>query len=246
VRGRIEERSADHVSPYSLIKASIPDNERGIAKNKICMKVVFRVDAMIKQFNSNKARLRRHQRMRRRVIGSQARPRLNIFRSGYHIYAQVIDDTTGRTLAAASSLDENLRDFKPAVEAKPQTEGTDQVAEPVVETAAQAPARGKGAKAEKAAPKSQAKGGPQPKGGVAQPKTVLPAAQKGAAKTQIEELAAIASNRKVALAREVGKLVAQRAKEQGVKQVVFDRGGYAYHGRVAALAEGAREVGLDF
>ncbi|MBA2392153.1 MAG: hypothetical protein H0V70_05345 [Ktedonobacteraceae bacterium] len=56
----------------------------------------------------------------------------------------------------------------------------------------------------------------------------------------------MASNRKVALAREVGKLVAQRAKEQGVKQVVFDRGGYAYHGRVAALAEGAREVGLDF
>jgi len=246
VRGKIEERSADHVSPYSLIKASIPDNERGIAKNKICMKVVFRVDAMIKQFNSNKARLRRHQRMRRRVIGSQARPRLNIFRSGYHIYAQVIDDTTGRTLASASSLDENLRDFKPAVEARPQTEGADRVAEPVVETAAQAPARGKGAKAEKAAPKAPAKGGPQPKGGVAQPKMVLPAAQKGVAKTQLEELAALAGNRKVALAREVGKLVAQRAKEQGVKQVVFDRGGYAYHGRVAALAEGAREVGLDF
>lgn len=210
------------------------------------MQVVFRVDAMIKQFNSNKARLRRHQRMRRRVIGSQARPRLNIFRSGYHIYAQVIDDTTGRTLASASSLDEILRDFKPVVEEKPQTEGSNPVAEPVVGTAAQAPARGKGAKAEKVAPKAQAKGGPQPKGGVAQPKMVLPAAQKGAAKTQLEELAALASNRKVALAREVGKLVAQRAKEQGVKQVVFDRGGYAYHGRVAALAEGAREVGLDF
>ncbi|WP_170142903.1 50S ribosomal protein L18 [Thermosporothrix hazakensis] len=59
-------------------------------------------------------------------------------------------------------------------------------------------------------------------------------------------LAPIASNRKVALAREVGKLLAQRAQEKGVKQVVFDRGGYAYHGRVAALAEGAREAGLDF
>lgn len=245
MRGTIGKRSADHVSLYSLIKASIPDNERGIAKNKIYTKVVFRVDAMIKQFNSNKARLRRHQRMRRRLIGSQARPRLNIFRSGYHIYAQVIDDTTGRTLASASSLDENLRDFKPAEEAKPQTEGADQVSEPAVEAATETPARGKGAKAEKAAPKSQAKGGQQ-KGGVAQPKTVLPAAQKGTAKTQVEALAAIASNRKVALAREVGKLVAQRAKEQGVKQVVFDRGGYAYHGRVAALAEGAREVGLDF
>ena len=246
MRGKIEKRSADHVSPYSLIKASIPNNERGIAKNKICMKSVFRVDTMIKRFNANKARLRRHQRTRRRLIGSQARPRLNIFRSGYHIYAQVIDDTTGRTLASASSLDENLRDFKPAVEAKPQNEGAGQVSEPVVEASTEAPARGKGAKAEKAAPKSQAKGGQPQKGGVAQPKTVLPAAQKAVAKTQVEALAAIASNRKVALAREVGKLVGQRAKEQGVKQVVFDRGGYAYHGRVAALAEGAREVGLDF
>nr|WP_151757322.1 50S ribosomal protein L18 [Dictyobacter vulcani] len=56
----------------------------------------------------------------------------------------------------------------------------------------------------------------------------------------------MSSNRKVAIAREVGKIVAQRAKEKGIAQVVFDRGGYAYHGRVAALAEGAREVGLDF
>ncbi len=209
------------------------------------MELVFRVDTMIKRFNSNQARLRRHQRTRRRLIGSQARPRLNIFRSGNHIYAQIIDDSTGRTLAAASSLDEGLRDFKPAVVSQPgaEREGTPA---PVVEVAAQAPARGKGAKVEKAPAKSQAKGGQQQKGGTAQPKTVLPAAQKGAAKTQIEALAAIASNRKVALAREVGKLIAQRAKEQGVKQVVFDRGGYAYHGRVAAVAEGAREVGLDF
>ncbi|HTK11128.1 MAG TPA: 50S ribosomal protein L18 [Ktedonobacteraceae bacterium] len=56
----------------------------------------------------------------------------------------------------------------------------------------------------------------------------------------------MAGNRKVALAREVGKLVARRAKEQGITQVVFDRGGYAYHGRVASLAEGAREEGLNF
>ena len=74
----------------------------------------------------------------------------------------------------------------------------------------------------------------------------MPAAQRGEAKTQVEQLAAIANNRKVAVAREVGKLVAQRAKEKGVSRVVFDRGGYAYHGRVAAVAEGAREVGLDF
>jgi ribosomal protein L18 len=75
---------------------------------------------------------------------------------------------------------------------------------------------------------------------------VLPAAQRGERKTPKEALAPIANNRKVALAREVGKLVAERAKEKGVTRVVFDRGGYAYHGRVAALAEGAREVGLDF
>ena len=113
-------------------------------------------------------------------------------------------------------------------------------------------ARGKGAKAEKA-PKAPAKGqaqqkGAQGKGGkpAAQVKTVLPQAQKGEKKTPVEALAPIAGNRKVALAREVGRLVAQRAKEKGVSQVVFDRGGYAYHGRVAALAEGAREVGLEF
>ncbi len=104
-----------------------------------------------------------------------------------------------------------------------------------------APVKEKGAKAEKSA-KSQAKGG---KPGT-QAKTVLPVAQRGQRKTPKEALAPIANNRKVALAREVGKLVAQRAKEKGVTQVVFDRGGYAYHGRVAALAEGAREVGLDF
>jgi ribosomal protein L18 len=209
------------------------------------MQFVFHVDTMIKRFNANQARLRRHQRTRRRLIGSEARPRLNIFRSGNHIYAQVIDDSTGRTLAAASSLDESLRDFKPAVVSQPGTERVAETPAPV-EAAAQAPARGKGAKAEKAPAKAPAKGGQQQKGGTAQPKVVLPAAQKGVAKTQIEALAAISGNRKVAVAREVGKLLAQRAKEQGVKQVVFDRGGYAYHGRVAAVAEGAREVGLDF
>ncbi len=184
--------------------------------------------------------------MRRRLAGSEARPRLNIFRSGYHIYAQVIDDTTGRTIAAASSLEESLRDFKPAVVSQPGTERVEEKPTPVVEAAAEAPVRAKGAKAEKAPAKAPAKGGGPQKGGTAQPKIILPTAVKGVAKTPVEALVAISNNRKVALAREVGKLVAQRAKEQGVKQVVFDRGGYAYHGRVAALAEGAREVGLDF
>jgi ribosomal protein L18 len=202
---------------------------------------------MIKRFNANRARLRRHRHIRRRLSGVSSRPRLNVFRSGQHIYAQIIDDTTGITLVAASSLDESLRNFKPV-----QSVDTQHVQAPVQEEApAQeeaelvvaevAPVKEKGAKAEKSA-KPQAKGG---KPGT-QAKTVLPVAQRGQRKTPKEALAPIANNRKVALAREVGKLVAERAKEKGVTRVVFDRGGYAYHGRVAALAEGAREVGLDF
>ena len=208
---------------------------------------------MIKKYNANNARLRRHQRIRHQLEGSTGRPRLCVFRSGQHIYAQVIDDTTGETLAAASSIDESLRNFKPApppVVEKPEAEEQEISVEMAAEVA---PAKGKGARTEKPAQKAPAKGGQPQKGNAgkggkpfAQVKTLLPAAQKSAAKTPVEALAAIAHNRKVATAREVGKLVAQRAKEKGVSRVVFDRGGYAYHGRVAALAEGAREVGLDF
>lgn len=199
---------------------------------------------MIKQFHANQARLRRHQRIRRRLEGSSDRPRLNVFRSGHHIYAQVIDDSTGRTLVAASSLDESLRDFKPSPAQAPAAQAPAQQQEeaPAAEEVAAeaAPARGRAAKAQKAAPK----GG---KGASAAPARIaLPQAEKGSRKTPVEALAFIANNRKVALAREVGKLIAQRAKEQGISKVVFDRGGYAYHGRVASLAEGAREGGLDF
>jgi ribosomal protein L18 len=200
---------------------------------------------MIKQFNANRARLRRHQRVRRHLAGTSSRPRLNVFRSGQHIYAQIIDDVTGMTLVAASSLDEGLRDFKPAQPVSSATSvGAQLIAsveeEPVAAAAEAEPVKGKGSKAEKA--KAPAKGG---KPG-AQAKTVLPSAQKRERKTPQEALVSIANNHKVALAREVGKLVAQRAQEKGVTRVVFDRGGYAYHGRVAALAEGAREVGLEF
>ncbi len=186
---------------------------------------------MIKRFESNKARLRRHQRMRRHLEGTSSRPRLNVFRSGQHIYAQVIDDVTGQTLVAASSLDESLHDFKPApsdsAAEKPQQE-----TQTVAEVASSAPAKG-----------NKARGG----AGAKQPaRNALPVAEKKEKRPQVEQLASIANNRKVAIAREVGKIVAQRAKEKGVTRVVFDRGGYAYHGRVAALAEGAREVGLDF
>lgn len=203
---------------------------------------------MIKKFHANKARLVRHRRSRNRLAGSVTRPRLSVFRSGGHIYAQVIDDTTGRTLVAASSLDESLRSFQSEKKETSSAQSRKkQEEETQVEMAASAaPARGKGAKAEKAPARGGAQQQQKGKGKPAQTKTVLPTAQKGERKTPVEALAAIADNRKVALAREVGKLVAQRAKEQGVSRVVFDRGGYAYHGRVAALAEGAREVGLDF
>jgi ribosomal protein L18 len=190
---------------------------------------------MIKRFESNKARLRRHQRMRNHLDGTSSRPRLNVFRSGHHIYAQVIDDATGRTLVAASSLDESLHDFKPAPASSTRSdERTQQEAQPVAVAEAAA---------ESAAPARGNKG----KGGAKQPaRNAQPVAEKKEKRTPVERLAPIASNRKVAIAREVGKIVAQRAKEKGVTRVVFDRGGYAYHGRVAALAEGAREVGLDF
>ncbi|NNJ09429.1 50S ribosomal protein L18 [Chloroflexales bacterium ZM16-3] len=112
-------------------------------------------------------RVRRHNRLRKRVIGSQERPRLSIFRSNVHIYAQVIDDTLGRTLASASTNEK----------AWAETDET---------------------------------------------------------KTKTEQAAL------------VGKLVAERAIEAGITKVVFDRGGFKYHGRVQALADAAREAGLNF
>ena len=113
---------------------------------------------------------RRHFRVRKRVTGTPARPRLVVTRSARHITAQIVDDTAGHTLASASTLEADLR-----------------------------------------AAKSSGEGGD-----------------------------------KSALARQVGALVAQRAQEKGVSTVVFDRGGSAYHGRIAALADGARENGLVF
>lgn len=117
--------------------------------------------------NSRDARIKRHARLRQRIRGKQGRPRLNVFRSLNHIYAQVVDDTTGHTIAASSSLDPGI--------------------------------------------KSGAEG-----------------------KT------------KTAVARGVGLAVAERAKDKGVSEVVFDRGGFKFHGRIKALAEGAREAGLIF
>lgn len=112
-------------------------------------------------------RQRRHSRTRKKVSGLKDRPRLSVYRSLNHTYAQIIDDADGITLVSASSLDSQLRDVKQ---------------------------------------------------------------HKGNAKT----------------AREVGTLIANKAREKGITKVVFDRSGYLYHGRVKALAEAAREAGLEF
>lgn len=122
---------------------------------------------MIKLVDRNKVRLRKHVRVRKKISGTPVKPRLAVFRSARHIYAQVIDDVAGNTLAAASTLDEALKD----------RDGY--------------------------------------------------AGNKDAAKA-------------------VGKLIAEKALENGISQVVFDRGGYLYHGRVKELADGAREAGLQF
>ncbi|MEW8955384.1 50S ribosomal protein L18 [Clostridium sp.] len=120
---------------------------------------------MIKKQDRQEQRVRRHLRVRKKVSGTSARPRLSVYRSEKNIYAQIIDDVAGKTLVAASSLDKEF---------------TNKVG-----------------------------------------------SNKDAAKL-------------------VGEMVAKRAIENGIKDVVFDRGGYIYHGRIKELADGAREAGLQF
>jgi len=136
-------------------------------------------------------RWRRHKRVRNRVSGTPERPRIAVFRSNAHIYAQLIDDTAGVTLLSVSSLKID-------------------------------------ASAAAAAPKAEGK------------------KSKKSDKAEGDEAKAAAAGRKIELAREVGRQFAQAAQAKGFKKAAFDRGGYLYHGRVAALAEGAREAGLDF
>ena len=119
---------------------------------------------MVKQAGKNKARLKRHKRVRAKISGTALRPRLNVFRSTNNIYAQLIDDVAGVTLASASTLDKELNGYGGNKEA----------------------------------------------------------------------------------AKKVGKLIAERAAQKNITEVVFDRGGYIFHGRVKELAEGAREGGLKF
>ena len=119
---------------------------------------------MVNKPDKNKARLKRHRRVRSKISGTASCPRLNVFRSSKHIYAQLIDDINGVTLVAASSMD---KDFE-----------------------------GNGGNKE--------------------------------------------------AAKKVGQLVGKRAIDKGIEKVVFDRGGYLYHGRIKELADGARESGLKF
>lgn len=122
---------------------------------------------MITKVDKNKSRQKRHLRVRKRISGTAQRPRLNVFRSSKHIYAQLIDDVNGVTIAAASTLDKEIS-------------------------------------------------GDVKNGG------------------------------NVEAAQKVGTLIAERAKAAGINNIVFDRGGYLYHGRVKALADAAREAGLEF
>jgi large subunit ribosomal protein L18 len=122
---------------------------------------------VLKKVDRNQKRIERHFKIRNKIQGTPERPRLNIYRSAKHIYAQVIDDATGTTLVSASTADKELKD-------------------------------------------------------------------------KVAELT------KSEAAKMVGQAVGQRAKEKGINTVVFDRGGYLYHGRIKVLADGARESGLEF
>ncbi|GLH65591.1 MULTISPECIES: 50S ribosomal protein L18 [Bacillaceae] len=120
---------------------------------------------MITKVDRNAVRKKRHARVRKKIFGTAERPRLNVFRSNKHIYAQIIDDMKAVTIVSASTLDKEFD---------------------------------------------------------------------------------LESTGNIEAAKKVGELVAKRALEKGIKKVVFDRGGYLYHGRVKALADAAREAGLEF
>jgi len=162
----------------------------------------------------------RHLRLRSRLRGSASRPRLAVFRSLKHIYAQLIDDDTGRTLVA---VDSRSQGFGERWKARASAETP-----PTVTSGATA--SGATASGEAASERREA------------------ASERGAATS---ERGAAASARgttagNVAAAKVVGELLAVAARERGIERVVFDRGGYRYHGRVKALADAARAGGLVF
>ena len=183
---------------------------------------------MIQRTNKNEIRGRIHQRIRRKVRGTAERPRLAVFRSLTHIYAQLIDDTRSQTLVAASSTEEGLDNVTVA---PAQQAAAVKAASPKAEKTVKAEKGEKGEKkgGKKAAPAEASEPAAAPPPAPAAP----PAPTK-------------ARGGNVAGARLIGKTIADRAKEKGIKAVVFDRGGYIYHGRVKALADAARKAGLEF
>jgi len=185
---------------------------------------------MIQRTNKNEIRGRIHQRIRRKVHGTAERPRLAVFRSLSHIYAQLIDDTKSQTLVAASSTEEGLDNV--AVAPAPQAAAV-KAASPKAEKTVKADKADKAEKGEK-------KGGKK----AAPAETPEPAAAPPPTRAAAPPTKARGGN--VAGARLIGKTIADRAKEKGIKAVVFDRGGYIYHGRVKALADAARAAGLEF
>jgi large subunit ribosomal protein L18 len=191
---------------------------------------------MIRRTNKNEIRGRIHERIRSKVRGTPERPRLAVFRSLSHIYAQLIDDTKGKTLVAASSSETDLRK-ETGKEAPP------------VKTEARAPKTA--VIAEKAgAPKEEKAGAPKEKKGGKKAAAAAEAPDSGAPAPPAPKTASAAPIKvgggNLGGARLIGKTIADRAKEKGIKRVVFDRGGYIYHGRVKALADAAREAGLEF
>jgi len=234
---------------------------------------------MIQRISKNQIRGRIHTRIRHRVRGTAERPRLAVYRSLGHIYAQLIDDMQGQTLVAAASSEKALR--AAATEA-----GKDAAAKGAAAKAEAAKgAAAKSAAAETAKPETaKADADKSAKGETSKAETVKRAsvkadagiapktgssektpkgAEKGAkgeaeksAKPDSEKSGAKGKSAKpentkvsggnLAGAQLIGKTIADRAKQKGIKKVVFDRGGYLYHGRIKALADAAREAGLEF
>jgi large subunit ribosomal protein L18 len=191
---------------------------------------------MIRRTNKNEIRGRIHERIRSKVRGTPERPRLAVFRSLSHIYAQLIDDTKGKTLVAAASSETDLRKELGKDAPPPKTEARAPKTAVIAEKAGAPKEEKPGAPKEKKGGKKAAAGAtdaPAPAPAAPAPKTA------SAAPTKV-------GGGNLGGARLIGKTIADRAKEKGIKRVVFDRGGYIYHGRVKALADAAREAGLEF
>jgi large subunit ribosomal protein L18 len=204
---------------------------------------------MIQRTNKNEIRGRIHKRIRSKVHGTPQRPRLAVFRSLSHIYAQLIDDSKGQTLVAAASSEEAV--FKGAgekVEHREKVEHGEKADHGEKKASVSAPPDTAPLKAEKPekAEKS-AKGEKAEKGDKGEKKGAEKASEKAPEKAAKKApVATKAAGGNIAGAKLIGKTIAVRAREKGIKQVVFDRGGYIYHGRVKALADAAREAGLEF